>query len=547
MYECPNCSSGLKFNIALQQMVCDHCNSQYDPYEFDGPQTAEEDNSFEVTMFTCSQCGGELYATDTTAAGFCSFCGSTAVLNSRIDKELRPDYIIPFRKTKEDCKKAYMKMMRLALFAPKELKNPKCIDGFRGIYMPYWLYDVSHQQQLSLSGQTSRRRGDYIYTSHYRLYMDLDAYYNGMSYDGSSSFADNVSEKLAPFDVKEMKEFTPAFLSGFYADTADVDADVYSDNATKTANERSTRFVRKQNSVRKYNVKETDIKCNLRGVAGKARRAMFPVWFMSYRNEDRVAYATVNGQTGKVVADLPVDIKKYLVGTLILAIPVFILLNLFFTVTPSVLLAVVAFISAFVSVLYAAEMKEILKRDTYADDEGMQQKNSLRDRFGRKRKASVNEEADEAWVEELERRKAVKKERKKMPLVLKIMLIYFASSFVLPVALGLFVFLDFDATAVLTGLVAVVVSITALIKSMSYEKKRNGDTKPTAAMYCVIAIVIALLIAVLRPVHDMFYYIGAVVSLVAVFVTLMDLIKKYNILATRKLPQFDYKGGDDNA
>lgn len=545
MYECPNCSSGLKFNIALQQMVCDHCNSQYDPYELESVNVAAEENSFEVTMFTCSQCGGELYTTDTTVAGFCSFCGSTAVLNSRIEKELKPDYIIPFQKTKEDCKREYMKMMRMAIFAPKELKDKKCIDSFRGIYMPYWLYDVRHQQKLSLSGETQRRRGDYIYTSHYRVYGDLNAYYNGMPYDGSSSFADNISEKLAPFDVKAMKAFTPAFLSGFYADTADVDEGVYNDNATETANERSTKFIRKQSTIRKYNVKETDIKCNLHGAAGKASRAMFPVWFMSYRNKDRVAYATVNGQTGKVVADLPVDIKKYLIGTLILAIPIFILLNLFFTVTPSVLLAVVAFISALVSVLYAVEMREIVKRDAYEDDEGMQHKNSIRNRFGRNRESAATEE--DTWVEELERQKVIKKTKKKMPLGVKLMIIYFACGFVFPLAFVFFILMDFNVTTMFTGGIAAVVAVIAFIKSMLYEKRLSGKIKVTADLYCLIAIGVAVLIAVVNPVHDACYYVGAILALVAVFVTLVDLIKKYNILATRKLPQFDYQGGDDNA
>ena len=53
---------------------------------------------------------------------------------------------------------------------------------------------------------------------------------------------------------------------------------------------------------------------------------MFPVWFLSYRKKDRVAYATVNGQTGLVVADIPIDPKRYLLGSLLLAIPIFALL-----------------------------------------------------------------------------------------------------------------------------------------------------------------------------------------------------------------------------
>ncbi len=61
----------------------------------------------------------------------------------------------------------------------------------------------------------------------------------------------------------------------------------------------------------------------------EAASAMLPVWFLSYRNKDRVAYATVNGQTGKVAADIPVDRRKFLLGSFLLAIPVFLLLNLF--------------------------------------------------------------------------------------------------------------------------------------------------------------------------------------------------------------------------
>ena len=55
----------------------------------------------------------------------------------------------------------------------------------------------------------------------------------------------------------------------------------------------------------------------------KGHSSMFPVWFMSYRNGDRITYATVNGQTGKVAADLPIDIKKYLLFSGVLALIIF--------------------------------------------------------------------------------------------------------------------------------------------------------------------------------------------------------------------------------
>ena len=100
---------------------------------------------------------------------------------SRIEKEHRPAYIIPFTKTKEDCKKAYGKLMKKSIFAPKELKNPKYIDGFRGIYMPYWTYYVEQKTPISIDAQKSHRRGDYIITVHSKLNGNLDAYYKGGS------------------------------------------------------------------------------------------------------------------------------------------------------------------------------------------------------------------------------------------------------------------------------------------------------------------------------------------------------------------------------
>ena len=121
--------------------------------------------------------------------------------------------------------------MKHSIFAPKELRDPSYIDSFRGIYMPYWAFYISQKGSLSLNGKKTSRRGDYIITDHYALTGDLDAYYKGLSYDASSSFDDNISEELAPYNLKGMKAFTPAYLSGFYADTSDVDAKVYQGDA----------------------------------------------------------------------------------------------------------------------------------------------------------------------------------------------------------------------------------------------------------------------------------------------------------------------------
>lgn len=437
MYACPNCGGNIKFDISSQKLDCEYCHTQLDVYHYEDKTPAtEKQTEFDATVFSCPQCGGEILSTDTSAAEFCTFCGASTILHSRLTQEKRPNYIIPFQKTKEDCKQAYSKMMKKAIFAPTALKNPKYIDGFRGIYMPYWAFYLTQEGNFSLNGSRSKRRGDYIYTDHYALTGEIEAYYKGLSYDASSSFDDAISEKIAPYDVKGMKEFTPAFLSGFYADTADVSSDTYKNDAESIAIRNSTSAI--YSKFPGINVEPLLSTDSLNTKVKEVDSAMFPVWFMSYRNAGRVAYATVNGQTGKVVADLPIDTRKYLLGSLALALPIFLILNLIFTITPLILLIITAILATISIIIYSAETAAI------------KQKEPLK--------------------------------MKKAPL--------FSSIF--------------------------------------------------AVIACVI-------IAVLQPASDIFYYGAVILSLLAICYSFKDIITYYNILATRRLPQFDRTGGDDRA
>lgn len=452
MFTCPNCGGNLKFDISTQQLGCEHCQTQMDPYSFeDKEKDAIETQDFDVTIFTCPQCGGEILSTDTSAAEFCTFCGASTILYSRLSKEKRPDYIIPFQKTKEDCKKAYSSIMKKAIFSPDELKNPKYIDSFRGIYIPYWAFYMEQKGPFQLKGSKTRRRGDYIYTDHYALHGEIDAYYKGLSYDASSSFDDTLSAKIAPFDVKGMKAFTPAFLSGFYADTADVEAETYQRDAEALAYNTSIGSVYSQFSG--ISIQAPDSTMDLNTKTKSVDRTMFPVWFMSYRNGDRVAYTTINGQTGKVVTDLPIDTKKYVKGSLLLALPLFILFNLFFTISPNILLILSAILAGISMAFLGYELGQIKKRDSGKGDRGRKDK-----------QAPVSEK-------------------------------YKTSGFGLS----------------------------------------------------ILAILIAIGILFLNPVSDIFYYAGVIFTLAAVFITIKDLIHYYNIMATRRLPQFDRTGGDDRA
>lgn len=464
MYECPNCGGNLKFEIASQKLACTYCEGRFDPYSIKKDTDAVEsnfinDDFFEVTVFTCPQCGGELFSEDNEATTFCSFCGASTILSGRLGREKRPDFIIPFKKTKEDCKKAYAKKMRKAFFVPKALRDASCIDEFRGIYMPYWTYQLIQKGEVLLKGEKTYRRGDYVYTERYDLSGKLDSYYLGYSYDASTSFYDNISEALAPYDAKELVPFSPAFLSGFYADTADVPPEMYMQDAMEKAEENTFRKICKEDVFKACKIKRPQSRRQGLGTSlRKADNTMYPVWFLTYRNKDRVAYMTVNGQTGKVVADMPIDPKRYLAASLLLALPIFLILNLFLTLRPGVLLGVSAVLAVASAVIYGLELNEINKREYHLDDRAFQGKRAQ----GKSRQSK--EGGGGFW--------------------------------------GKF-------------------SLHAVI--------------------CAAAVFLAVIIAFVRPVSDIYYDTGALAGLGAVLFNMIEVIKNYNRLAMRRLPQFDKK------
>ena len=506
MIACPNCGANLRFDAKMQRMVCDFCGSDFDPLQFKVDKDAEEQtmaqeaepadeggfDTYDVTVYTCPQCGGELMSVDeNTAAAFCSFCGASTILSSRIAKEKRPEFIIPFSITKEDCKEAYRKLVKRALFIPKEYKSEKCIDGFRGIYMPYWSYDVKQSGPVKLNGQTEHRSGDYIITKHYSLTGNIDAEYDGLSYDASSSFSDDISEALAPYDITKRQPFEPSYMSGFYADIADVGKEVYSKQASALAYNHSLERIKSETrEFRKYTITGDDKSNDKPGTAFSSRTmkgysAMFPVWFMSYRNGDRVTYATVNGQTGKVAADLPIDPKKYLFFSGILAVVIFILLNLFLVLTPKAVLLTASVLTIIVFVINGLQRTDIRKAETGEDDKGVIFKK------GQERLKNLKNEKEKTKEEKEE---AFKK----------------------------------------------------LITNPS-EVKMPGPEK-AITIVGVISIVIGLLMAFfLDVVSDIPYYLLCILDAVVFMVCFRYTLINYNRVATRRLPQFDRKGGDDRA
>ncbi len=523
MIECPGCGGNIKFHIKSQLMFCKYCDSYYDPYAIHKEVDAESVEYYETKVFSCPQCGGEILGNHNEASTFCSYCGSSTILSERISQEVCPDYIIPFKKTKEDCKKAYKQAMKKAIFVPKEYKSEEFIEGFRGIYMPYWTYHFKMDGKISMGAKEEIRDGDYIIKTLFQITGDLDSSFEGDSYDASVNFYDDISMGLAPFDFRSHKPFTPSFLSGYYADCADVSKEVYLSEAMQLAQDTTMDRIRETQEIQRYDLSEAaDKDYPFRTTLVKANRTLYPVWFLSYRNGDKVAYAAVNGQTGKVAADMPVDKKKYFAYSMLLAIPLFFILNLLFTFSPLQVTTLCAVFLLVSLVLYAAELHEIYLKEQFISDKAQMYK--------RQKYMEYESVFDGNPVFEFLKENLYKVLTKLATCI----------SVILPYLIYLIPLLPV-LNWVLWGII-IFGSIACTLYALGQIEKLDYQASFHTSMLNIIIMLGVMVMLLIRPEAEIWYYGASVLMLLLVVVNFNEILNNYNYMAMRELPQFRRKG-----
>lgn len=318
IYECPNCVAALIYNPTTGKMDCLSCGSSFDVDQFEEKEkkaeTAqaareekmqnlgiEEDDMMECNIYSCTACGAELAVNGVESSTFCSYCGQPTIVFNRVSSTKKPKYIIPFAVSKNQAVTTIRKHLSSGFFVPKEIQNFE-IERVRGIYVPFWLYDIDYSDEQYLSGKV--KSGKSTVTKYY--FRSAKTTFHNLTLDASKQLSDESSQRLEPYHTERLREFDTGYLSGFYADCFDMS----SEQLQSLAVSRSMRMFNEQveKSVKASDV--TILQNNPKVNVTKAEYAMFPAWFLTFRYNDEPYTILVNGQTGKVVGAVPFNKAK---------------------------------------------------------------------------------------------------------------------------------------------------------------------------------------------------------------------------------------------
>lgn len=355
-YQCPACTGPLHYSAKSGKLECDYCGSSFDVAEIEALYARKEaeaaaakqaadakaeaaqaakDEAAEAAaasggwdtsdlsrdwgaeadglrVYSCPSCGAELICDQSTAATACPYCGNPAIVPGQFSGALRPDYILPFRLSKDDAVQALRAHYKGKPFLPRSFTSANHIEQIQGVYVPFWLFDGGAEGAASYRASNTNvyETGDYEITEtrHYHVVRAGSLAFEKIPVDASSKMPDDHMDSIEPFDYAQLRPFSTAYLPGYLADKYDVTIDDSRDRADTRCRETLAQALR--DTVTGYGACVTERE-DIALRRGKVHYALLPVWMLSTKWHGQDFLFAMNGQTGKLVGDLPTDRGRF--------------------------------------------------------------------------------------------------------------------------------------------------------------------------------------------------------------------------------------------
>lgn len=326
-YKCPQCGAATEFNVAAGGVACEHCgyvavvkaDTRAQPLEFTLAALATTADKWTDArrQLHCEGCGADLTLSEGALSTTCPFCASPRVhIQAASADSLRPGGLAPFTVTPEVTRAQATAWLGQGWFHPAGLADSARLDSFRGVYLPYWLFDADvhadwkaeigyEETETYLDTHDMKRKTRQVVRWRWET-GSARVNVTGLPVCGTTRVNAVVLQKVLPFDVQAVKAFTPDYLAGWQALEYDVAlANAWEDGkaAMRAQAEAACRSQFRSNHVRNVHVTAD--------FADEAwRYVLLPVYLSAYRFGDRVFQVIVNGQTGTVGGQKPVDWNK---------------------------------------------------------------------------------------------------------------------------------------------------------------------------------------------------------------------------------------------
>lgn len=330
-YPCPNCGAGLVFRPDKGVLGCEFCLSEFTEEEVlsaereradeDARSAAEEaaaateqvdeDYCAAMTEYVCASCGAMILCDEHTAATTCPYCHNPVLLTGRLQGQMKPHKIIPFRFDKQGACEKFLAFAGKKLFVPRDFIHNSQLERITGIYYPFWVTDADTNATMTARATRVRswRAGDYRYTetSKFRIFRAGEIHFEDIVTPAITEEDREMLDGILPYPSDSLEDFAMPRLQGFLAKKRNIEQESVREAVKNRMTDYSRTLLR--NTIHGYtSVTPNEPRLLLRGMHWSY--TLMPIWLLTYIRRGKTYTFAMNGYTGKVFGQLPVSGKR---------------------------------------------------------------------------------------------------------------------------------------------------------------------------------------------------------------------------------------------
>jgi Zn finger protein HypA/HybF involved in hydrogenase expression len=312
-FDCPQCGGRLRFDPELIDLKCENCGlvevvdeallkDGARPLDFILPTERGQRWAEGERLFTCQQCSATSILPVGHQSAVCPFCGNAALVQALEEANLiTPQGLIPMGFEAEKAYTLAREWLGQGWFTPGDLQKLVRNKQLYPAYVPFWVFEANLTAKWGAEvqegyGKEERwvwRTGDYTF------------FYTDQLVPACTVMPSGWQKRLPKFDLKQLIQFKSEYL-------ADWPAAMYTlslADASLRAREQMVKDARRDVRDKVASGRAVrNLQLTTDSFSGELYKLiLLPLWIGTYHYGQHQYRVIINGQTGQVAGDKPLD------------------------------------------------------------------------------------------------------------------------------------------------------------------------------------------------------------------------------------------------
>jgi predicted RNA-binding Zn-ribbon protein involved in translation (DUF1610 family) len=337
-FKCPQCGAITAFRPADGGVTCAHCNywqppalgvvgRQAEKFEFtvETLQRAAHGWGAQRKDLACQNCGALTSVPPENLTHTCPFCNSNKVIQREAPLDiLQPRFVIPFKFETARCAEIARPRLGNSWMTPKSLGSAAALAHYTGVYLPFWTFsaatqavwkaEVGHQEQERYyeNGEWKTRTVTRWRWESGNVRLKIE----DLLVEGAQRLSALLMGQIKDYDLADLAPYEPTYLAGMQAQAYDTPLETAWEDGRQQMREKTRQACLSQASTSQ--VRNFSMQVDFRDESW--RYILLPVYLNTYQYGDKTYQMMINGQTGAIAGQRPVDWNKvWLVIAMLLA------------------------------------------------------------------------------------------------------------------------------------------------------------------------------------------------------------------------------------